>query len=321
MSLSPEQLAMRRTGLTASDIVVLSGTVPFKKTKTVYDVFLDKVHPDKVAPTEVTEAMELGHEVEPAIVAHVARKKNLCVVYPHTTVRHKEIEWALATPDALIATSTDRVGIQQSTNTILQEQAVLSGLVEAKLVGLHVADCWGETEDVEHGPPDYVYTQVVWQLFVTGYRYCIVAAMIGTEFRMYHVNFDASAQEYAAALVDVGEKFLVDHVRPQRPPPVDGSQSSREMLATLFRKSSGVTLKADQSDEEAARAYFKGKKVRDDGQWLMDGAKTALMAKIQDNYGLRGDGWTATWGEQNGYHVEAYDVAAMRKFSLRPRKR
>lgn len=316
MSLSPEQIAMRRTGLTASDMVVLSGTVPFKKAKTCHDLFLEKCYPERVKPTEVTEAMELGHETEPVIVARAARKRGLGIVYPQTTVRHPTIEWAMATPDALVVDSSGGYLGIVAPGTGKEE-----GLVEAKLVGVHTAEHWGDTDDVEHGPPDFVYSQCTWQLFVKQLPYCIVAAMIGTDFRMYRIDFDAAAKEYAEALVEVGEKFLVDHVRPQRPPPVDGSESSREMLSALFRRSNGITLKADDSDEEAARAYFIGKKQKAEGEHLMDQAKTALMAKIQANYGLRGDGWTATWGEQKPYRVDAYDVAAMRKFSLRPRTR
>jgi predicted phage-related endonuclease len=143
--------------------------------------------------------------------------------------------------------------------------------------------------------------------------------MIGTEVRTYRIEFDDAAKEYALALVEIGEKFLVDHIRPQRPPPVDGSDASRSMLAALFSKSNEVMLKADPDDEQAAHAYAEGKKQVKAGELLMDQAKTALMAKIQDNYGVRGDGWAATWGEQKGYHVDGYDVAPMRKFGLRKR--
>jgi len=316
VSLTKAQLELRRQGLTSSDIVTLSGTVPFKKAKTVFDVYLDKVEPEAVKPTEVTEAMELGHEAEPIIVTRAARKRGLGIVYPHTTVRHPSIEWAMSTPDAVIVASHGNcLGIVPP--GIGKEE----GLVEAKLVGIHVADHWGEDGDIEHGPPDYVFTQAVWQMFVKQLGYCIVAAMIGTEFRTYRIEYDESAQDYARALVEIGERFLVDHVRPRRPPPVDGSEASRRMLAGLFRRDNGIVLKADADDETAARAYFNGKKQRDEGQHIMDNAKTALMAKIGDAYQLSGDGWRANWGSQAGYHVPAYDVEPMRKFDLREKKR
>jgi putative phage-type endonuclease len=305
VSLTPDQLALRRQGLTASDIVALSGTVPFKKRKTVYDVWLDKVHPDKVKPTEVIEAMELGHEAEPIIVARVAKKLKLSVAYPQTTVRHAKIEWAMSTPDARVVDS----------------QRCDVGLIEAKLVGLYVANHWGEAEDVEHGPPDYVYTQVVWQMMVTGLPFCVVGAMIGTEVRTYRVEFDDAAKEYAEALVEMGAKFRADHVLTERPPPVDGSEPSRNMLAALFQKHNQVQIKADPQAEEAARAYFEAQRQVKEAKELADNAKTVLMAKIQGNYGIRGEGWRCNWAEQKGYHVEGYDVPPMRKFDLRPTKR
>jgi putative phage-type endonuclease len=322
VSLTPEQIAMRRQGLTASDIVALSGTVPFKKAKTVYDVWLDKCHPDRVKPTEVTEAMELGHEAEPIIVRRVAKKRNLSVVYPQTTVRHPDIEWAMCTPDALIVNGAVHRGCYVSEPTAAPPNSMVAeeGLIECKLVGLHSARWWGEFDDEESetdGPPDFVYTQVVWQMFVKQLPYCVVAAMIGTEFRTYRIPFDASAKEYAEALVEMAAKFRRDHVLTDRPPPIDGSASSRELLAALFQKTNGVQIKADEESEDAARVYFNAGRQIKAAKELQDKAKTVLMAKIQGNFGIRGDGWRCNWGEQAGYHVDAYDVKPMRKFDLR----
>ena len=318
VSLTKEQLALRRLGLTASDMVALSGTVPFRKRKTVYDVYLDKVHPDKVQPTEITEAMELGHEAEPLIVARVAKKLKLAVAYPQTTVRHAKIEWAMATPDAKAVDSTEYAGRMMTAPAydIVHD----TGLIEAKLVGLYVADCWGDTKDIENGPPDYVFTQCVWQMFVTAMPFCIVGAMIGTEIRTYRIEYDASASEYAEALVEIGAKFRADHILTGRPPPVDGSESSREMLAALFRKSNGVYLKADETAEEAARLYFDAKRRAKAAEQDADNAKTVLLARISENEGLKGDGWKCAWREQKAYDVPGYHVDAMRKFDLRPVK-
>jgi putative phage-type endonuclease len=321
VSLTKEQLELRRQGLSSSDIVALSGTVPFKKRKTVYDVWLDKVHPDKVKPTEVIEAMELGHETEPIIVRRVAKQLGLAVVYPQTTVRHPTIEWAMSTPDALVVESEQRGVVSKEFASKYYAQNIARGLIECKLVGVHVADFWGESGDIENGPPDFVYTQVVWQMMVTGLPFCVVGAMIGTEVRTYRVEFDDAAKEYAEALVEMGAKFRADHVLTERPPPVDGSEPSRNMLAALFQKHNQVQIKADPQAEEAARAYFEAQRQVKEAKDLADNAKTVLMAKIQGNYGIRGEGWRCNWAEQKGYHVEGYDVPPMRKFDLRPTKR
>jgi predicted phage-related endonuclease len=315
VSLTPEQMFLRRQGLTASDIVALSGTVPFKRKKSVFDVYMDKVHPDKVKPTEITEAMELGHEAEPLIVARVAKKLKLAVTYPQTTVRHAKIEWAMATPDAKVVDSAECAGrvMTAPAHDVVHDV----GLIEAKLVGLYVADCWGDTDDIENGPPDFVYTQCCWQMFVTVMPFCIVGAMIGTEIRTYRIGFDASASEYAEALVEIGAKFRTDHVLTGRPPPVDGSEASREMLAALFRKSNGVYLKADEDAEEAARLYFDAKRRMKTAEQDADNAKTVLMAKTTNADGIVGDGFRFTWKERKGYHVDAYDVPSQRVAAFR----
>lgn len=313
VTLTLDQLALRREGLTASDMVALSGTVPFKKRRTVFDVFLDKVHPDKVKPTEVTEAMELGHEAEPLIVERVARKLKLAVAYPQRTVRHAKIDWAMATPDAKVV-GAPYVGIMSAS----AYEAL--GLIETKLVGFFVADCWGDNEDIEHGPPDYVYTQVVWQMFVTNLPFCIVGAMIGTEIRTYRVEYDAGAREYAETLVEIGAKFRKDHVLTGREPPVDGSEASREMLAALFQKSNGARVQAPLEAEMHARVYFEARKRKAEAEEQMAVAKTMLLDKIRDNECLVGDGWQCAWREQKAHDV-TYHVDAHRAFDLRALKR
>ena len=64
MTLSREQLLLRKQGLTASDMVVLAHVVPFKKARTVYDLYIDKTTEQPVQ-SEATDAIELGHEAEP----------------------------------------------------------------------------------------------------------------------------------------------------------------------------------------------------------------------------------------------------------------
>lgn len=321
MSLTLDQLALRREGITASDAVALSGTVPFKKRKTVYDVWMDKVHPDKVKPTEVTEAMELGHAAEPIIVDRVAKKLGLAVVYPQRTVRHPTIEWAMCTPDAVIVSGTARPGVMTTPMAMSPNHMVAEeGLIECKLVGLFTAEHWGDNEDIEHGPPDFVYTQCCWQAMVKQLPYVIVGAMIGTEIRTYRVEYDAGAREYAEALVEIGAKFRKDHVLTGRPPPVDGSEQSREMLAALFRKSNGARVQAPLEAEMHARVYFEARKRKAEAEEQMAVAKTMLLDKIRDNECLVGDGWQCAWREQKAHDV-TYHVDAHRAFDLRALKR
>jgi putative phage-type endonuclease len=308
VSLTPEQIILRRQGLTASDIVVISGTVPFKKARTLFDLYVDKVCPEQAVPTETTEAMDLGHEAEPMIVARVARKRNLSIVYPQTTVRHPKIEWAMATPDALV--------VDDSSGPI--HDPVPTGLIEAKLVGIHMVDSWDRGDEGVEGPPDYVFTQVTWQLFVKGLKRCYVAAMIGTEFRIYDVAYD---EDYAMALVELGERFLVDHIRPKRPPAADGSESARRMLASVFPRSNGNLLDADTEAECAAKMYFEGSALVKEGERLKDDAKALLMEKIGESDGIKGHGFRCFWKNRDGYHVPAYTVDPGRKFDLRPSRR
>ena len=196
--LTDADIALRRTGLTASDMVALSGTVRFKRARTVHDVWLDKCHPELAPRTEISEAMELGNAAEPLIVAQTAHKLHMAVDYPQRSRRHREVPWKICTPDGIVVSNTEHVGVVQS--NLSHEHMTEEGLLEAKLVGLHMAPYWDAAHENDEGPPEYVYVQVCWGMHVLELPYAIVAAMIGTQIRTYRVEFGDGERELCDAL-------------------------------------------------------------------------------------------------------------------------
>lgn len=322
MPLTSEDIALRRTGLSSSDIVALSGTVKFKKARTAYDVFLDKCYPELVTPSEATEGMEMGHEHEPLIIARAARKLGVLVSYPHRTKQHPTAPWKMCTPDSLIVDLPDETYAPVAPGVTMPfagDRVV--GLMEAKLVGLHMAPYWDEAYEADEGVPEYVYVQVVWNLGTLGLTRAVVAAMLGTQIRTFDIQYGSGEQDLYEALSEIGEKFLVDHVRPKKAPPVDGSESSRHMLGTLYRKPNGIVLKADVDDEQTAVEYFTAKRARDDWDKALHHAQAKLMAKVGNHDGISGDGWTCAWHERASYDVEQYHVKTGRVFAMKEKKR
>src|SRR6478736_4947977 len=108
--LTPAQLKLRRTMVTATNAVVICGFSPSKK-RTLLTEYLEKT--DGVdANAEAFEyddydgeiepfAVSVGHHNEPLGVATVGREYGVLVA-PGDTIRHPSEAWIGATPDAFI---------------------------------------------------------------------------------------------------------------------------------------------------------------------------------------------------------------------------
>lgn len=309
--LTPEQLAMRKTGLTASDLVTICDPPPFANARTEFDVYLDKV--SDVAPRFASEAMEIGNEVEPVIVQRAAKKLGLAVVYPGTTVRHPELPLFMATPDAYVVQMPTSNGLVIPS---VEASVPYNGLIEAKCVGFGASSHWDDSPDGEP-VPGYVYLQVVVQMWVCKLPYVIVAALLGTEFRTHRYDWGPGEIELVEAIQDRGQQWWRDHVVASRPPSVDSSDGARRMLRGLYPRNNGVMLKADAEAEDWARQYFVAQQTVKQGEEIKKAVTTRMMERAASADGVAGDGWGFFHKLQAGYHVDGYDVPAQRKPDMR----
>ena len=317
--LTPEQLAMRKTGLTASDLVTICDPPPFANARTEFDVYLDKV--SDTAPRFASEAMEIGNEVEPVIVQRAARKLGLAVIYPGTTVRHPELPLFMATPDAYVARSgTLMPGIVHENTVDNADHYERDGLIEAKCVGFGASSHWDDSPDGEP-VPGYVYLQVVVQMWVCKLPYVIVAALLGTEFRTHRYDWGPGEIELVEAIQDRGQQWWRDHVVAGKPPSVDSSDGARRMLRGLYPRNNGVMLKADAESEDWARQYFAAQQTVKQGEEIKKAVTTRMMERAASADGVVGDGWRFFHKLQAAYHVDGYDVPAQRKPDMRKVKR
>lgn len=252
--LSPEELALRKSGIGASEIGAVAGLNPYAGPLDVYLRKLDLIE------DEESEAAEWGHLLEPLIADRYAKETGETLERCSTLVHPRE-PWILATPDRLS----------------------LSGrVVECKTASLRVAHRWGEpgTDEV---PEEYL-AQVVWQMLVTGHRVADIALLVGgQEFRVYTVPWDG---ELAEALIERGRVFWHEHVLAQVPPSMGSEKAAREWLRQQFPRDIGDIRPA--TDEEsvilgelrAARARFD---VAEENKKLLEAKVKAL---IGDDAGL-----------------------------------
>lgn len=289
MPLTAEQLAMRKTGVTATDVTVLAGLSPFRGS-TPHTVWAEKMGLE--VPRRFGEQLELGHELEPIVLRRLAMRRDLTLV-PGETVRSHLFAHHLATPDALHAPK------------------VPAAVCEAKAVGLHYAETWGaEDEQI----PDHVLAQVTWQMHCTGLEEGFVGALIGTEVRTYRVALD---HDLVGALVEAADRFWTDHVLTKTPPAIDGSAGSAEMLRALFPRPRGPIVRASAEIEERARAYFALKAEADAAAERLEEAKQGLISACGEAEGIQGKGWRLKYGWRDAVEVKAFTRAAGRAFDMR----
>lgn len=215
MALTKEQLALRKTGIGASEVAAL---VDLDPRRTALDVWCSKVLP--TIEEEQSPQAEVGDFLEPALRSLFTRRTGIEVMKP-PTLQHPEIEWAFASPDGL---SLDGK----------------SGL-ELKAVGKWMAPDW------DAGPPDYVITQAAWNLFVSGRERWHIGALIGgTSFDCYVVERD---EELIEALREVAELFWIAHVLTEVPPEPRDAEDRRRMAARRHAaRSTGLTLRRDEPE-------------------------------------------------------------------------
>lgn len=266
MSLSLEQLEIRRTMVTASDTYILAGEgYEGQCPLTVYA--------DKVAPVyrEPTFEQQIGNALEPIIIARLARDRQLTIdVTPHTK-RHRILDWLGATTDG-------RIGHE--------------AVVEAKAV-LH----WGGLSKWQKDlPADRVVIQTTIQMLVEGVRRAIVPALLGAEFRVYELELDD--RDLGPALLEMNEKFWRNHVLQRRPPTPDASEASAAGLRRLYPKVKGEMVAASRAAEGWAAEYFAAREQRKAAEIIEQQAKNNIMAEIGDRRGIEHNGWRATWWER-----------------------
>lgn len=293
--MTEKQLAIRRTGITATDVRVLVGMDPHGRT--AHDVWTSKVL--GVDDFKSTEATELGEEFEPIVIRRLAMKRGLRVV-PRApddmTIWHPERPTHIATPDAFF----DQPSIGQ-----------------VKVVGLHNAHLWGRDDDANK-IPDYVLIQVAWEMYVAGMDVEHVGALTGTEVRPYTiVRSEDGIDDLIGTLVEEADRFMVDHVIPKRPPEVDGSAGSKRMLSAIWpRHREGAFMRADATVEGLARSYFEASVRRDAALQDVELAAQLLKTATGDLEGIDGDGWRLLlkWRGPTTYTV---DKAGYRHLDIR----
>lgn len=261
--LTAEQREMRSAGIGSSEVAAVCGLNPWRSAHDVW--LLKRGLADETSEENVRTRM--GLRVEAAIADEYQLETGTELA--HWGTAQGPEPWMLATPDRAV------FGARR--------------LVEIKNVGWRSAFHWGSEDDAI---PDYYRPQVEWQMLVCDADETDVAAWLGgSEFRIYRIKRN---RELGKAIANVCRRFWFDNVLGNVPPPVDGSEGARRMLAKLYPKDEKPLMvataemnslaerlaatKADLAVVEEKKAYLENK----------------FREVIGDAAGILGEDWKAT---------------------------
>ena len=265
IGLSPEQQAMRMSGIGASEMASIVGLNPWSS---AHDVWALKV--GLIEPFQGNAHTARGTYLEPSIRRWYADEAGVTVTLPGT-LRHPEIPYILATPDGI----TDHEDGPR--------------ILEIKAPSFRTAHHWGEpgTDEI----PDYYIPQVTQQMAVTGCRKADVAALIGGALQVYTVEFDIELWEY---LEDAAATFWAC-VESREPPEVDASAGCSSYLAQRFASHSDEILPANGEVEDLAERLRAVREAKADLDTEEKGLINEIKAHIGAAAGVSGPWGKITW--------------------------
>lgn len=224
-NLNREQwLTVRRRGVGGSEVAAILG---MSKYTSPIEVYLDKrgeLPLDRPQHPDLVEAAYWGLAQEPLIASAFGNRTGLTVVEGPGTLAHVERRWMLANVDRYVLDAGE---------------STPSSLLEIKTRSAYQLDEW------TNGIPDGPALQTHWYLAVTGYSHAHVAALLGGNRLFVHrVERDETLVEQLIAIVGEFWQGVIDG----RPPAVDGSEATEELLGHLYAVRPDAVTVADPSE-------------------------------------------------------------------------
>ncbi|MGG3737223.1 YqaJ viral recombinase family protein [Aeribacillus pallidus] len=198
-----EWLRLRQKGIGGSDAAAIAG---LNKYKSPVQVYYEKVEDIKV-DEEQSEAAYFGHVLEDIVAKEFTRRTGKKVRKRNAILQHPEHSFMLANVDRLV------VG----------EDAGL----ECKTASEYLKHEWVEGEKI----PDQYFIQCQHYMAVTGRKRWYIAVLIGGN--KFHWDVVERDEEIINYLIQIESEFW-QRVLEKRPPEVDGSESSTNLLNILY---------------------------------------------------------------------------------------
>lgn len=274
MSLSDDD--KKRVG--GSDAAAIAGVHP---DKTALDVYRRIIEGHELADSPV---LRRGRLMEPVIRTMVSEDFRIQMLGPRR-LRSSRREYLRA--------NLDDVGLDSNGEEVQ----------EFKSVSPWTAAQYGDGDD--ECPTQHI-VQCQWYMGMSGIPRARLSALIGVDdLRTYRLRADVEIQGMVLESVD---RFWKDHVLPQRPPPLDASESTAAWLASRFPKPTGEMKAATAEIEQMVREFKLAQSDADFAAAHRDLIKNQLKELIGDARGIEGDGWRILWSEVKGREYTQWDL-------------
>lgn len=268
--LTHEQLATRKRGMGATDVVEALGLSPYEGAGPMR-LFMQKTSSDpEDESTSDKPWLEWGHIQEPIILSWYERESgNPCIPGGH--VPSPVHPWLWATLDAKV------VGDAR--------------IVEIKNVASNMAYHWDPY--AEDGVPRYVRAQVMVGMHCSGARLADVVASVGG--RAPHTWTVAWDEELWGLLESGAAKFWA-RVLEQDAPPLDGTPATKEYLRRKYPSNvDRVVRDATEAENGIGSARARELAVYQQAEKMVAILDAQLLAACGTADGIQGDGWKMTW--------------------------
>ncbi len=214
-----EWLVKRNAGIGGSDISAIAGVNPWRS---AIDVFLDKT--GRTADFD-NERMLWGRILEQPIALEFAEREGITVKKINSILQHKDHDYALVNLDRLIVKNGKPLDseISKIHERLLKEG---NGALEIKTTGW--AKSWANDEI-----PDYYYTQLQWQLGITGLKWGKFATLVSGQELIQPPIVDFNEKVFNNLLIIAG-RFWHDHVLKDRAPAPDLNPRTKEAMKLLY---------------------------------------------------------------------------------------
>ena len=213
-------LEHRKLGIGGSDASVVCGV---SKYKSPVELWMEKT--GQLPPQEAGEAAYWGTQLETIVRDEFTKRTGIEITKPTVILQSEEHPFMLANLDG-----------------ICEVPDVGTCIFEAKTASAYKAGEW------ESAIPDEYMLQVQHYMAVTGYQGAYIAVLIGgNTFRWKFIERD---EELISILIELESAFW-NHVQDRTPPPLDGSDASKQFLAERFpcgTPSSHITLPNTAAD-------------------------------------------------------------------------
>lgn len=249
MTLTPEQVSARRSGIGGSDAAAALGLSKFKTARQLYHEKRNEIPVEEPDP----ELIWWGNALEPIVRQRYAETRGYTVLLPKETLWHPEHSFMCANLDGYV--ESPRRGY------------------EGKTAWTSIG--WGE-EGSDQVPSEY-NLQVHHYMIVTGLPVFDVACLIGRKIVYYEVAADPELHE----MIIAGEREFARRVREGDPPPFDYDHpTTLQLVKRIYPGTNGERVDASPAAIEWRAKMEEATEAERIAKAAKEGYRAHLLAEM-----------------------------------------